>query len=174
MSSTYFNECNSNGLILGIIANFKRYVTKTDDYNEINSLIIDIKNQFKDIGLNIKNLNEYDKIKSDLFNFKNVIYIDNNDFIILNNKIKEFLKLNCSFNQYLERCKSNFIFNFDSNSIYFKVNNSINNILDICSDLGINIKSLSDFDNHKKDFKILMEYVKFNKNNTVANATTMI
>ena len=174
LSSTYFNEFNSNGLILGIIANFKRYVTKTDDYNEINSLIIDIKNQFKDIGLNIKNLNEYDKIKSDLFNFKNVIYIDNNDFIILNNKIKEFLKLNCSFNQYLERCKSNFIFNFDSNSIYFKVNNSINNILDICSDLGINIKSLSDFDNHKKDFKILMEYVKFNKNNTVANATTMI
>ena len=172
-SSEYFKEFPKNSFILGIITNFKRYVDSQRDYQEINENIINLKNYFESLGLYFNNLNEYYEVKDHLAMFKNAVYLENEDYFILNDKLKEFLKLNSSFNDYFKHCKENVVLNSNSDKIYLRVNNAINSILGICEDLGIEINSFSDLNNHKSDFELLSEYIKFNKKNTVANEETI-
>lgn len=169
----FINEFASNNFILGIITNFKRYADGRKDYEEINQEILALKNQFISRGLFFSKLDEYYEIKDKLIRYENVSFIEDGDYLILNEKIEEFLKFNVSFEDYFERCKRNFLFKMDSSFLYSNVNDAIKGILDICDTLGVKIESLSDLDNHAKHFKILSDYVKFNKKSTVANEQTI-
>jgi hypothetical protein len=171
--STYIEQFPSNNFILGVITNYKRFIGGQQDYKNINQEMIDLKNQFEVQGMHINNLNEYYEIKDKLPHYENVYLIDNDDYVILNEKLKEFLKINLSFNDYFESCRKNVIYNLNSNFIHDNVNDALNRILNICEDLGVKINSLKDFENHENDFKVIVDYINFNKMNTVANETTI-
>lgn len=169
----YIKKLPSNNFILGIISNFKNYVNSQEGYEQINLEISSLKNDLESYGLLVDNLNQYHDIKDKLSDYENISFVDDEDYLILNEKIIEFLKSNVSFNEYFERCKQNIVFNSTSNSIYSNVNDAIYIILDVFDELKIKIDSLSEYDNHKDDFKILEDYIKFNKKNTVANEETI-
>ena len=172
-SLNYFTEFPENNFIRGIITNFKGYISCQDEYNALNQEILKLRDQFKSYGLYFNNLNEYYEDKDQLIKFSNASYLGDGNYLILNAKIKEFLKFNCSLNDYLERCKMNIKFSSDLNLIYLKVNSGLNNIINICDNIGFKFNSFSDLIAHKSDFEILEEYVKFNKKNTVANEETI-
>ena len=168
-ASTYFDEFTSNDYILGIIANYNRYVANRKDYEEINKNITELKNQVKSHGFNVDTLNEYYTIKNNLSGYGNVIYIDDENFHILNEKIKDFLKSNMSFKEFFEKSKENILFNLNSTAINKKVNNGLTNIAEVLNQLGINLNTLAELDSHENDFKILMDYANFKDDHTPSN-----
>ena len=172
-SNKYFETFFDNEFIVGILANFKRYTNFKKDYEEVNKNIADLKHQFDSNDMNFSNLKEYVEIKDKLSAFKNVDYVEDDNYLILNRKLEEFLNFNLSFDEYLHKCKSNLAFNSNSNSIYLNANRDINKIISLCTDIGMKCNSLSDFDNHKKDLDVLLNYIKFNRKNTVANKDTI-
>lgn len=162
VSSTYFNGFLSNNYILGVIANYKRYVESKNDYGKVNTKIMNLKKHFETAGLNITKLNDYYEIKQKLAGFENAEYVDNSDYIVLNDKIAEFLNSGMSFHEYFAKCRESILFNMDSVAINRKAKNSLNNIAESLNQLGVEINSLNDFDANKNNLKILRDYASVN------------
>ena len=127
LPSTYFKEFSKNNVISEILTNFKRYLSVQNDYQLINREILNLKNKFKSYGLFVDNLNQYYEIKDKLQDFDGLEFVENDDYSVLNEKIKGFLRFNCSFKDYLEKCKHDVIINSDYP--YLKINNALNSML---------------------------------------------
>ena len=166
---SYFNTFSSNSFILEIISNFKKFKDDQLNYKKANMDIGDLKTQFNSAGLNITNLNDYSKVKDKISKYEDISYVDNEDYIMLDDKLHEFLTKNCSFNEFLEKCKQDIISNLDSNLLYSEVNNAIKNILSDLEEMGITINTLKEFDDHENDFNILKEYVNLDLNDSENN-----
>lgn len=173
------------GDVLQVVDAYMKYCDE-NSVDQINQSILSLKNQFKSYGFNINKLNLYYSLKEEISNFSNLVYLDNNDSLLID-KLEEYIKnYHDSFKEVIHTDKNKLLKNLSDDNKYDvedikELNKHLININLLLSQMGINsniiseIKKLESFCNYNFDFETNYKMIPSLENTTskLGNTSTI-